>query len=83
MQIKAVLLCNRYVKISARLTRRIDAHRVDTPARFVFSRPLATRWGLLTLLTDQYGLVPLPEPRLENVVDTTPMPPTLRLSIST
>ena len=24
---------------------------------------------MLTLLTDQYGLVPLPEPRLENVVD--------------
>jgi hypothetical protein len=53
VQIKAVLLCNRYVEISAHLTGPIDALRVDNSARFVFSPRPATRKGLLALVTDQ------------------------------
>jgi hypothetical protein len=53
LQIKAVLLWNRYVKISLRLGRYIGARRGDNSAEIVFPRALATRKSLLALLTDQ------------------------------
>ena len=79
MQIKAVVLCNRYVKIWALPARDNDTPGVDNSARFVFYRRPATGKGLLTLLTDQYGLVPLPEPGLQNLVDVNPDAPDIAL----
>jgi hypothetical protein len=47
------LLCNRYVKFSARLLSRIDTLGVDNSARFVDSEREANRKSLLGVITDQ------------------------------
>jgi len=53
VQIKAVLLHNRYVKISLGPGGRIRTRKVDNLREFVFPRLLATENSLLALLTDQ------------------------------
>jgi hypothetical protein len=53
VQIKAVLLCNRYVKISPHPAGHVGTRKVDNSTDFVFSDVLATRKSLLALLTDQ------------------------------
>jgi hypothetical protein len=53
VQIKAVLLWNRYVKILAHLTGRNEALKGDNLASFVLSQRPSSGKSLLTLLTDQ------------------------------